>query len=251
MRDSTVVVTGAGSGLGYALARRLAGQGWRLTLVGRREERLARTRAACVAAGAAPGECIMLPVDITEPGAAQLVVAEALHVFGRIDALVNNAGLARFGPIERADLADFERMLQTNLVAPAALIKYAAPALRRTQGMVVNVGSIGGVLSVPGRAFYGASKAALHHLTRSLARELAPDIRVNAVVPGAIDTEMYDHLALAPSEVEALRADLIRTTPLGRMGKLEEVVAWIELLLGPAGQWMTGSLLVVDGGRSC
>jgi NAD(P)-dependent dehydrogenase (short-subunit alcohol dehydrogenase family) len=249
--NSVTVITGAGSGLGCALGCTLAARGGRVAFVGRRRERLLASSAAAVAAGAQPEDCLVIPVDITEPAVAEHVIKETLRVFGRIDAVVNNAAMARFASIEQADLADLDRMLRTNLVAPVALIKHAAPALRRARGMVVNVGSIGGLLAVPERTFYGASKAALHHLTRSLARELAPHIRVNAVLPGAIDTEMYDDLGLEPCQVAALRSDLVRTTPLGRMGTAEEVVPWIELMLGPAGRWMTGSLLVVDGGRAC
>jgi NAD(P)-dependent dehydrogenase (short-subunit alcohol dehydrogenase family) len=168
-----------------------------------------------------------------------------------LDALVNNAGLSRVAALEHADPGDVRRMLDTNLTAPALLIQHALPALRRRRGAVVNVGSIGGLLALPGRSFYGASKAALAHLTRSLARELAPEVRVNAVLPGAIDTEMYDHLGIAPDGVARLRDEMVRTTPLQRMGTVEDVVPWIEMLLGPAGSWMTGSLLVIDGGRAC
>ncbi len=252
MPESLVtVVTGAGSGLGRALARAQATQGRRLVLVGRRKERLLDTYQTCLQRGAAGGDVLVLPVDVTELGAAEQIVAEALQAFGRIDALVNNAAVARFAPLEQADLVDLEQMLGTQLIAPVRLIRQALPALRRSNGVVVNIGSIGGRLALPGRALYGASKAALHHLTRSLARELAPQVRVNAIVPGAVDTEMYDDLGLAPPEVEALRADLVRTTPLGRLGTTADVVPWIELMLGPAGTWMTGTLLVVDGGRSC
>jgi NAD(P)-dependent dehydrogenase (short-subunit alcohol dehydrogenase family) len=250
-RAQVVVVTGAGSGLGRGLARSLAGGGHRLVLVGRRKERLLDTRRACCGTGGRAGDALVVDVDVTEAGAADRVVGAALSAFGRIDALVNNAGVARAGAIEDSDVTEFAGVLRTNLLAPAALIKAAVPALRRTAGTIVNVGSIGGALALPDRAMYGASKAALHHLTRSLARELAPEIRVNAVVPGALDTEMYDHLGLTPPEVAALRSQLVATTPLGRMGTAEDVVPWIELLLSPAGRWMTGSLVVVDGGRSC
>jgi NAD(P)-dependent dehydrogenase (short-subunit alcohol dehydrogenase family) len=245
------VVTGAGSGLGRALAQGQAAQGRHVVLVGRRKERLEDTRHGCLSVGGVDGRILSLPLDVTEPTAAERIVGETLGAFGRLDALINNAAMARFAPLERAALADLERMVATHLSAPAELIRQAIPALRRSQGVVVNIGSIGGVLALPGRALYGASKAALHHLTRSLARELAPDIRVNAIVPGAIDTEMYENLGLLPAEVAALRADLIDTTPMGRLGTAEDIVPWIELMIGPAGRWMTGSLVVIDGGRAC
>lgn len=248
---SVTVITGAGSGLGRELAAKRAARGDRVVLVGRRKERLARTQELCLAVGLRADDCLIVPADIAEPSAAEHIVRETLNTFGRIDSLVNNAGLSRPAPIERADLSDLDQMLKVNFVGPVGLIQHSIPALRRTHGVIVNIGSIGGVLALPGRALYGASKAALHHLTRSLAKELAPDIRVNAVLPGAVDTEMYDELGLGPPEVAALRTDMIATTPLGRMGTTKDVVPWIDLLLGPQGHWMTGSLLVVDGGRSC
>jgi NAD(P)-dependent dehydrogenase (short-subunit alcohol dehydrogenase family) len=240
------IVTGAGSGLGRALASSLARTGWRLVLVGRRPERLAGT-----VAGLPPGSARAVAVDVGATGAADRIVDAALDGFGRFDAVVNNAGVARFGPLAGFDVKDVELMVYTNFVGPLALIHRAVPELARTRGTVVNVGSIGGVLALPGRAAYGATKAALHHLTRSLARELAPDVRVNAVAPGAIDTEMYDDLGWDAGRVAQLRAEMVRTTPLGRMGTPEDVVPWIELLLGRAGAWVTGCCVVVDGGRSC
>ncbi|MEY9928684.1 NAD(P)-dependent dehydrogenase (short-subunit alcohol dehydrogenase family) [Catenulispora sp. GP43] len=252
------VVTGAGSGVGRELALALAKTGWRLVLVGRRAERLAQTallaqpaELAQPAAAIPPEAVHLVAADVGAPDSAQRIVSEALQRFGRIDALVNNAGLARFGTLDRVSEADVEAMVRTNFLGPLALIRAAAPELSRRQGCVVNVGSIGGMLALPGRATYGASKAALHHLTRSLARELAPRVRVNTVAPGALDTEIYDDLGFGPEETEALRAEMIRTTPLGRMGTPQDVVPWIELLLSRAGAWVTGSLLVIDGGRSC
>jgi len=222
-----------------------------LVLVGRREANLLETRARCIAAGASPSKVTTVAVDVTEVHAADLIVSQTMREFGMLAALVNNAGLARFAALEHAESTDWQRMIETNLLAPAALISKTIPALRRSRGAIVNLGSIGGLLALPGRAVYGASKAALAHLTRSLARELAPEIRVNAVLPGAIDTEMYADLGLSPEETDRLRAEMVRTTPLGRMGTVDDVVPWIELLLGPAGEWVTGSLIVVDGGRSC
>ncbi len=152
---------------------------------------------------------------------------------------------------EEKKTEDWELLLRTNLLAPTLLISYAIPALRMSRGCIVNIGSIGGMVSLPGRALYGASKAAFAHLTRSLARELAPDIRVNAILPGAVDTKMYDSLGLDEHSLTLLKDEMVRTTPLGRMGHVNDIVPWIEMLLSDAGSWVTGSLMVVDGGRSC
>lgn len=245
-RAPVAIVTGAGSGIGRALAISLSAQGWHLVLAGRRENRLKET-AARVSSGAVR----TVACDVGAASSAETIVGTAVAEFGRVDALVNNAGAARFAGLRGTSPADIELMLTTNFLGPLVLIKTAVAELAARRGVVVNVGSIGGLLALPGRATYGASKAALHHVTRSLARELAPDVRVNAVAPGAIDTEIYDDLGMSPEWVRELRAEMVATTPLGRMGRPEDVVPWIEMLLGPAGQWVTGSVLVVDGGRSC
>jgi NAD(P)-dependent dehydrogenase (short-subunit alcohol dehydrogenase family) len=244
-----VLLTGAGSGLGRALALALSAGGRHVVITGRRAGHLAATADACVGPGA--GEVVAVVGDITRPEVPAELVQAAQDRFGRLDAVINNAAVARFGDLAAGPPTVFEQLLQTNLVGPTRLIAAAVPALRDSQGSVVNIGSVGGLLALPGRALYGASKASLHHLTRSLARELAPDIRVNAVVPGAIDTEMYDDLGLDAGQTAELREQLVATTPLGRMGTVDDVVPWVELLLGPAGHWVTGALLVVDGGRSC
>lgn len=249
--ERVTIITGAGSGLGRALALSLAAKQRPLLLIGRDQARLEQTLRACMMAGAQADSCRILAKDVTRRDTAESVVSTAMRAYGGIEALVNNAAVAQAGELASTRSEDWWEMLQTNVIAPADLIKHATPALRESSGAVVNIGSIGGALALPGRAMYGASKAALAHMTRSLARELAPRIRVNAIVPGAIDTDMYEKLGLDESAVGELRAEMIRSTPLGRMGRVEDVVPWIELLLGPAGRWMTGSLLVVDGGRSC
>lgn len=247
--SDVVVVTGAGSGIGRGVALELAARAIRPVLVGRRADAVESTAAECISAGAP--ECMTVPMDVTARGAADAVVSRTLDRFGRLDGLVNNAGLARFAPLDLADPEDWERMVATNLLAPAALIRAALGALRDARGSVVNVSSIGGRVATPGRCVYGATKAALTHLTRSLARELAPEVRVNAVLPGAVDTPMYDDLGMDDTAAAALRVRMVETTPLGRMGGPEDVAQWVATVLGPAGRWMTGTELVVDGGRSC
>src|SRR5262249_45889611 len=156
-----VIVTGAGSGLGRGLALSLAAKGTRVVLVGRGKERLRETRAA-----AGDADCLVLPADVGEDGAAGHIVGQALDTFGRLDAVVNNAGLSRVASLDSLAVAEAEAMVRTNLLGPTFLIRHAVEALRASRGTVVNVGSIGGLLAVPSRALYGASKAALHHLTR-------------------------------------------------------------------------------------
>lgn len=246
-----VVVTGAGTGLGRAVALDLARHGARVAVVGRRVHLLHETAWCCHHAGADPDDIVVLGADVSVPNRCAEVVGVAERRFGGIDALVNNAASARFGSLESTALDVLDKLIAVNLLAPVAMLHAALPQLRRARGSVVNVGSVGGLLALPYRAYYGASKAALHHLTRSLAKELAPDVRVNALVPGAIDTPMYDDLGIDAAAVRQLREEMVATTPLGRLGQPAEVAPWVRMLVGPAGSFVTGSLIVVDGGRSC
>lgn len=242
-----LVVTGGGSGIGAAVVARAAGLGADVLAVGRRADRLAEVTAKAQADGA--GTAVPYTVDVTVPGAAARIAERAGDVLGGVDALVNNAGHAVFDRLEDATEADLRGMVDTNLVAPALLIRALLPQLRASRGCVVNVSSVGGVLAMPNRSFYGASKAALNSLTRSLAVELAPEVRVNAVLPGPVDTGLWD---LAAGEgADALREGIVAGTPLGRFGLASEVAAWVCHLVDPqSSSWVTGSLVSVDGGRA-
>jgi NAD(P)-dependent dehydrogenase (short-subunit alcohol dehydrogenase family) len=242
-----VIVTGAGTGIGRAVAELLLERGGRAVVVGRRESVLRE-----LAADHDSDRVDVVVADLAQPGAAAEVVAAATDRFGAVHGVVNNAGLARFAALEEASDRDFERMLAINVRAPAALIRAALPQLRKDRGAVVNVSSVGGALAMPGRSFYGAGKAALNSLTRSLARELAPDVRVNAVLPGPVDTPMWDDMGLDGPGSDALRAGLLAATPLGRFGRPDEIAGWVCHLLDPlASGWVTGALIPVDGGRTC
>jgi NAD(P)-dependent dehydrogenase (short-subunit alcohol dehydrogenase family) len=241
----SVVVTGAGSGIGRAIAEGVAAAGARVTAVGRRPGPLAEL------VEKAAGEVRAVAADVAAPGAAERIVQAALDAYGRLDGVVNNAGLARFGPLEETGPQMFEDVLRVNAVAPAELVRCALPHLRRTRGSVVNISSVGGSLAMPGRSFYGASKAALNSLTRSLAKELAPDVRVNAVLPGPVDTPMWYETGLSEDGIKELARDLTASTPLGRFGQGEDVARWVCALLDPVmSGWVTGALVPVDGGRT-
>lgn len=238
------LVTGAGSGIGRAIAVGLADSGAMVIAVGRR-----RTPLDDLAAE----HPMVVPVatDVTDPSAPARLAAVVRSHCDALDGLVNCAGLARFAPLPDAGLDQLDAMYAVNLRAPVALTQALLAPLRLAAGCVLNVSSIGGVLAMPGRALYGATKAALNSLTRSLAHELAPHIRVNALVPGAVDTPMYDDLGLDEPQTEQLRAGLLSTTPMGRFGTPEEVARWADLILDPdRSGWMTGALVTVDGGRS-
>ncbi|MFI6165503.1 SDR family NAD(P)-dependent oxidoreductase [Nocardia sp. NPDC051052] len=241
----SIVVTGAATGIGRGITECLLKSGANVTMVGRRAVPL-RELADRYGDAAA-----VLVHDICAPGAAERIITAATERFGGLDAVVNNAGSARFGRLAEIDPAQFDAMFAVNVRAPADLIRCALPQLRANHGSVVNISSVGGVLSMPGRAYYGATKAAMNSLTRSLARELAPDVRVNAILPGPVDTPMWTETGLSEAATDQLRTDLLSSTPMGRLGDSTELGRWVCLLLDPdMSSWVTGALIPVDGGRT-
>jgi NAD(P)-dependent dehydrogenase (short-subunit alcohol dehydrogenase family) len=240
------LVTGAGSGIGAAVARGFSEKGAAVGLVGRTQTKL-ETIADEIRAGG--GTAHTVEADLAEPDAPAAVVDDTLATLGRIDVIVNNAGTASVTPIDQVTAQQFDREFAVNVRAALLLVQAALPALRRSDSAaVVNVSSAAAWLYRPGQAIYGGSKAALEYLTRSLAAELAPDrIRVNCVVPGPVDTPILSQVA---DDVQAAKEHLVRMTPLGRLGTPEDVASWIVQLSEPAASWLTGAVLHVDGGRS-
>lgn len=245
LAGKSVVITGAATGIGRGITECVLKSGANVTVVGRREEPLREL------ADVYGDAVVVVAQDIAEPGAAERIVAAATDGFGGLDAVVNNAGLARFGNLDAIDPALFDAMFAVNVRAPAELIRCALPHLRAARGSVVNISSVGGVLAMPGRAFYGATKAAVNSLTRSLAVEFAPDVRVNAILPGPVLTPMWGETGLDAAGTERLRAGLLESTPMGRFGEDTEIGRWVCLLLdSEVSGWVTGALMPVDGGRT-
>ncbi|MFC9706168.1 SDR family NAD(P)-dependent oxidoreductase [Streptomyces sp. NPDC056943] len=237
-----VVVTGAGTGIGRATARAFAGQGATVVAVGRRKEPLRE------AAEGHPGIHPFV-ADVTAEGAAEEIVEAAVTAHSRLDVLVNNAGISTGGPLGTLDRSVITPLLETNLVAPVLLTQAAVPALKESRGVVVNVSTAIGQRGWPANSVYPATKSALETLTRCWALELAPaGVRVVAVAPGAIETPIADHMGLSPERLAALRAWQLAHTPLGRIGRPEEVAAAITLLAAPDAGFLTGTVLPVDGG---
>ncbi|PTA45231.1 SDR family NAD(P)-dependent oxidoreductase [Micromonospora sp. RP3T] len=237
-----VVVTGAGTGIGRATAHTFADAGDAVVAVGRRPAPLAETAAG------RPG-IVPLTADVTAPDAPARIVRVALDRHGRLDVLVNNAGVAGGGPLAELDEDAARRQLETNLLAPLRLAHAAVAALAETRGVLVNVTTSVGMRAWPGSAVYAAGKAALDSLTRSWAVELAPrGVRVVAVAPGAVDTPIGAHRGLSPERRAALRDWQVAHTPAGRVGRPAEVAWAIRRLCDPEAAFLTGVVLPVDGG---
>jgi NAD(P)-dependent dehydrogenase (short-subunit alcohol dehydrogenase family) len=239
-RGRVVAVTGGSGGIGFAIARRRAQLGDRVLITGRR---LGPLQSAAAEIGP---QASVLVSDSADPASAQRVVAGAVDRFGRLDIVIANA--AHVPPLTSlldAAEADIDLVWQTNVATPLRLVRAAvAGPFADHGGVVVMMGSLGGQALQPDMGLYSASKAALHHLTRILAAELGPAVRVNAVAPGLVRTEG------ARVGWEAAEPMVRARSPLGRLGEADDIADAVDFLVDDGSSWVTGQVLVVDGGAS-
>jgi NAD(P)-dependent dehydrogenase (short-subunit alcohol dehydrogenase family) len=239
--QKVALVTGAARGIGLATAKRFLAEGWRVALLDIAAAELARA-----VEGLDKGHATLaLHCDVSDSKAVIAAIEQVAKRFGRLDALVNNAGVAVFASILETSEADWSRILAVNLTGPFLCTKAAAPLMREHGGgAVVNITSISAVRASTLRSAYGTSKAGLAHLTKQLAVELAAlGIRVNAVAPGPVDTAMAKAV-----HTPEIRADYHDAIPLNRYGLEEELAEAIFFLSSDRASYITGQVLAVDGG---
>jgi NAD(P)-dependent dehydrogenase (short-subunit alcohol dehydrogenase family) len=245
--SQAAIVTGASSGIGRAAARRLATSGMQVLAVGRDERAL---QEICREIEHAGGTARWMGADVTTSGAPSGIVARALDDFGRLDAVVNAAGIISSGAVYDTSDENWDAMLDINVRAPFRLIREATPALVEQRGAVVNVSSVAGPRAFPGVAAYCVSKAAIDQLTRCAALDLAPKgVRVNAVNPGVVRTNLHRRSGMEEGKYLEFLERSRTTHPLGRIGTVEEIADVIAFLLSPSAGWITGETIAIDGGR--
>ena len=243
LKDKVIIVTGGSSGIGRAAALTFAQEGARVLITGRRSALLQQTVADH------PG-LAMLVADTASAKDAARTVAAAIKTWGRLDALVNNAGAGALLPLAEASAAQIEGIFAVNVVGPSLLAAAALPHLAETRGAIVNVSSTFGHKPGAGLSHYAASKAALEHLTRCWALELAPlAVRVNAVAAGPTDSgALVGMMGLSPEQAAVIEEAEREQIPLKRRGAPQDVARWIVHLADPASEWVTGQVIAVDGG---
>lgn len=248
MEKKIAVVTGASSGIGRATALLFARNGCDVVALGRNESELNSLRDD---ARDTSGSIRIHLGDITELSQVDRLVSDTIDAFGRIDVLVNAAGIIKSGNIENTTLDDWDKMMNINLRSIFYLMQKCIPYLEATKGNVVNVSSVTGTRAFPNVLAYCVSKAATDQLTRCTALELAPKgVRVNAVNPGVVVTNLHKRGGMSEEDYAKFVENANNTHPIGRPGSAEEVAELIYFLASDKASWITGATYAIDGGRA-
>uniref|UniRef100_Q026E7 Short-chain dehydrogenase/reductase SDR n=1 Tax=Solibacter usitatus (strain Ellin6076) TaxID=234267 RepID=Q026E7_SOLUE len=243
LKDRVAVITGASKGLGKAMAMALAAEGTRIALVSRDEARLNEVAAELIAAG---GDAAIFRADVTSEEQVRQAERAILATYGKVDILINNAGVNVRKPVVEFTVEEWHRVMDTNVTAAFLMCRSFVPAMSgRGYGRILNMTSIMSHVSLPGRIAYSTSKTALLGMTRTLALELAPQgITVNGISPGPFGTEMNKPLMENPET----NAQFLSSIPLGRWGKVEEIGQLAVYLCSEDAGFITGTDILIDGG---
>ena len=248
MDGKVAIITGASSGIGRAAATEFVKRGISVVAVGRNEADLASLRGET---RESMGALKTHLADVTEFTQIDRLLSETVEHFGRLDILVNAAGIIKGGNIENTSIDEWDRMMNINVRSVFYVMQKCVPHLEKTKGNVVNVSSVTGLRSFPNVLAYCVSKAAVDQLTRCSALELAPKgIRVNAVNPGVVVTNLHRRSGMTEADYEKFLANAKNTHPIGRAGEPAEVADLIYFLASENAKWITGATYSIDGGRA-
>jgi len=247
LADKICVITGGGSGIGQATALCFAAEGAKVVVADINPGAASETSRLIEKNGAA---ALAVTVDVTQAASVQKMLHRAVEIFGRIDVLVNNAGLGFAATVEETDEADWDRLMAVNLKGVFLGCKYVVPIMRRQGGgVIVNTASVLALVGVQDRAAYCASKGGVAALTRAVALDHVRDgIRVNCVAPGSVETPYWTDIFAKSNDVAALRKNLEQRHPMERLARPEEIAKAVLFLASDESSFCTGSTLVVDGG---
>ncbi len=242
--ESTAIITGAGQGIGRAIAHYFLINGYRVVIA----EIDPEAGAEAFQELSPMGPVQFFQTDVADEGSVQHLVAETIKAFGRIDVLINNAGIMQTQHLEETSLAEWNRILAVNLTGMFLCAKHTVAELRRSKGSIVNIASTRAIMSEPHTEAYSASKGGIVSLTHSLAISLGPEVRVNCISPGWIDvTELKKSTRRMPSHLSAADHE---QHPAGRVGRAEDVAAMALYLCSEEAGFMTGQNVVIDGGMT-
>ncbi len=248
MREKVILISGATSGIGRAMSLLFAENGARVVAVGRNEEEL---NALKNEAENSDGTIETSVADLSDTTQIEKTVAKTSAKFGQIDVLVNAAGIILNGTIENTTLEDWDKMMNINLRSMFFMMQKCVPLLEKTEGNIVNVSSVSGTRAFPNVLAYCVSKAGVDQLTRCAALELAPKkIRVNAVNPGVVVTDLHKRGGMAETDYENFLENSKKTHPIGRVGNAKEIAELIFYLASEKAAWITGATYAIDGGRA-
>jgi NAD(P)-dependent dehydrogenase (short-subunit alcohol dehydrogenase family) len=247
LAGKTAVITGGGTGIGQAIALTFAKEGARVTVTGRRMEKLQETLSLLKLSGS---DAMAVECDVTKAAETDRLVKAVEDRFGNVNVLVNNAGALSVSNVETISEADWDRVMATNLKGPFLMSRAMLPAMRRAGGgSIVNIGSVLAIAAIRNRAAYCASKGGVAMLTKAMALDHAQDnIRVNCVCPSIVESAMTEMFFAETEAARKLRESRLASVPLGRFGKPNDIAGIVVFLASDESSWMTGTVIPVDGG---
>ncbi len=239
-QSRVAIITGSGQGIGLSIARQFVDSGVRIVIA---EKNAAMGNKAEKSLG---DSAVFIQTDVSSESSIKRMIARTIRTFGRIDYLVNNAAIGKNAPVEKLSFADWKKVLDVNLSAVFLCAKHTAKYLRKNEGVIINIASTRALMSEANTEAYSASKAGIVGLTHALAISLCPQIRVNCISPGWIDTRDFAEKPPFPPQTKADRVQ----HPAGRVGRPEDIAAMVLYLCSAQSDFITGQNFVIDGGMT-